>query len=250
MGFLKATLEFIRRTLGLSHPEPVLSLGTVGAAAADSAEDDEDDEAEAGGGERDEDATRDGQLSIEEEWTELQLFIERCEAEQLDLAGLDVADPAGFWARQGRIEQANAGGMNPQHAVIAAGFRGVEHWEQVSRYFQAKWSELVRHASGEREIRPREAFTAAAAQARGSWTPQTDAGLLEPVHGVSLDQWARASAILAETPADASPAEIDAALAPVGLTRERFADADAAWQERMRRDDSRTIAARLDATRR
>jgi len=163
MGLFRAIIDLFRRLLGLSR-EPVLSLGSGAqnpgkpAPALDLDEEDGDTEPD--------DATRDGQLSIEDEWAELQILIARFEAEGIDLAGLDIADPASFWTRHLVIEQHQRHGKGRLHAVVAAGFRGLEHWDEVSRYFQAKWSQLSRRDTGELEIRPRQEFTDAALRAR------------------------------------------------------------------------------------
>jgi hypothetical protein len=163
VGLFQNILDFFRRVLGLSR-EPVLSLGSAGKPAAppptEDDEDDEDGEADA------DDATRDGQANIEDEWADIQVFVARCEAESIDLAGLDIDDPTTFWARQQRIEQGESGGKGRLHSVVSAGFRSLEHWEQVSRYYQAKWSQMTRRPTGELEIRPRDEFTAAALRAR------------------------------------------------------------------------------------
>lgn len=233
MGVFKAIFDL----LGLSKGEPVPSVPVDPGAAPAPIEDDD-------GG--DEDSTRDGQLDIEEEWAELQMLIHRCEAESLDLAGMDIADPKTFWARQAKISQGQADGKTYLHSVISAGFRGVEHWEQVSRYYQAKWSQLVRLPHGEREIRPRDEFTAAAGGALTS-QPAVDPRLLEPVRGVSLEQWARAAAAVSRLSAHAEPAEVEAALAAHRLDRPTFDAVNAAWQDRMQRDRSLTIAARFGA---
>lgn len=166
MGFFQNILDFFRRLLGRPR-EPVLSLGGAGkpappTPAKDEEEDEDEDEAEADG----DDATRDGQANIEDEWADIQVFIARCEAERIDLAGLDIRDPASFWARQIRVEQGQSEGKGRLHAVVTAGFRSLEHWEQVSRYFQAKWSLLARRDTGDLEIRPHEEFTDAALRAR------------------------------------------------------------------------------------
>lgn len=161
MGFFQSILDFFRRMFGVPR-EPVLSLGSSSGPAAPNQLDDDDDESEADA----DDATRDGQANIEDEWADLQVFVARCEAESIDLAGLDISDPAAFWARQHRIEEGEAGGKGRLHSVVSAGFRGLEHWEQVSRYYQAKWSQLTRRPTGELEIRPRDEFTAAALRAR------------------------------------------------------------------------------------
>lgn len=234
MGVFKAILEM----MGIGKGEPVLSLGTV-SPKPPSDVDREDDEA---------DPTRDGQLDIEDEWAELEMLVQRCEAEVIDLAGLDLADPRSFWERQARIARGRAEGKGELHAVVSAGFRSVEHWELVSRYYQAKWSELVHLPSGEREIRPRSEFAAAgAAAARQVAGPQVDPRLLEPVHGVSLEVWAQAAATVSRLRSRAPAAEIDAALAPLRLDHATYAEIDAAWQERMRRDTTMTIAARFGA---
>ena len=163
MGPLRAILDFFRRFLGLAR-EPVLSLGT-GTSSAPVADDADDDDADESPGN---DATRDGQVNIEDEWADLQVLIARCEAETIDLAGLDIRDPATFWARQLRIEEGQRGGKGHLHAVVSAGFRSLEHWHEVSHYYQAKWSQLSRRDNGELEIRPHETFTNAALRARDS----------------------------------------------------------------------------------
>jgi hypothetical protein len=163
----RSIIDLFRRLLGLSR-EPVLSLGSgtqTNAKPAVPSLDEDDDDAEDGDAGPD-DATRDGQLSIEDEWSELQILIARREAEGIDLAGLDINDPASFWARQLRIEEHMRQGKGRLHSVVAAGFRGLEHWDEVSRYFQAKWSQLARRDTGELEIRPRQEFTDAAVRAR------------------------------------------------------------------------------------
>ena len=139
------------------------SSGSSGSSALDpdALDDDEEDDEETGP----DDATRDGQLSIEDEWAELQILIARHEAEGIDLAGLDITDPTSFWTRQLRIDDHRRQGKGRLHSVVSAGFRSLEHWDEVSRYFQAKWSQLARRDTGELEIRPRPEFTDAALRA-------------------------------------------------------------------------------------
>jgi hypothetical protein len=164
VGLFQNILDFFRRLLGRPR-EPVLSLGSTGKPAPQTPakeEDEDEDEGEADG----DDATRDGQANIEDEWADIQVFVARCEAEGIDLAGLDINDPTTFWARQQRIEQGESGGKGRLHSVVSAGFRSLEHWEQVSRYYQSKWSHMSRQPTGELEIRPRDEFTAAALRAR------------------------------------------------------------------------------------
>jgi len=161
VGFFQSIIDFVRRIFGMSR-EPVLSLGSGGKPAASPIEEDDEEDPETDA----DDATRDGQANIEDEWADLQVFVARCEAESIDLAGLDITDPTSFWARARRIEQGEADGKGRLHSVVAAGFRSLEHWDQVSRYYQAKWSQLVRRSTGDLEIRPHDQFTAAALQVR------------------------------------------------------------------------------------
>lgn len=236
MGVFKAILGLF----GLGKADPVASvdLSTGGTAGADNEDPDTDNADE---------STRDGYADVDEEWADLQMVIQRFEAEGIDLSGLDIRDPRTFWARQRLIAQGRAAGKSYLHSVVSAGFRSVEHWEAVSRYFQAKWSSRVELPGGRREIRPRDEFTAAAVGAHDTRDLRLDPKLLEPVRGVSLELWARASAHLARLSTHADRADIDAALVRLGLDHAAFTAADAVWQERMRQDGSMTIAARFSA---
>lgn len=224
MGVFKSLLALLGRT----EAEPVPTVAP-GVAALDEA-----------------DQEPAGDEAVLEAWDDLQMFIQRCEREAIDLAGLDLADPATFLSRQARIERLQVEGRSYEHSVIAAGFAGVDHWEQVSRYYQARWSHLVDCEAGGREIRPRDEFLAAV-DALAAATPAVDPRLLEPVRGVSLERWARAAAALTRVSAHAGHAEIDAALAPFGLDRSSYEAVNTIWQDRMRRDPTLTIAARFGA---
>lgn len=228
MGVLKSLLALLGRPAG----DPVPTLAAAGVAPLD---DDAADDEHPG-----------DDPGVLEAWDDLQMFIQRCEAEALDLAGLDLADPATFMSRQARIERLQLEGRSYEHSVIAAGFTGVAHWEQVSRYYQARWSQLAVRRGGGREIRLRDPFLAAAS-AHTAGAPAVDPRVLEPVLGVSLERWARAAAALARVSAHADAAAVTAALAPHGLDRGTYETVNAIWQERMRRDASLTIAARFGA---
>ncbi len=169
MGIFRSILDNCRRLLGLPR-EPVVSLGTgaqvvrgVAAPHDDNDDNDDIDDADVDGPD---DATRDGQYRVEDEWDDMQVFMVRCEAEGIDLAGLDITDPTSFWTRQLKIEEHQRQGKGRLHSVVLAGFRSLEHWDQVSRYYQAKWSQLAQRDTGELEIRPRGEFTRAALSAR------------------------------------------------------------------------------------
>ena len=131
MGVFKAIFELI----GLSKGEPVPTVADASVGA--SSHSGEDDDAV------DEDSTRDGQLDIEEEWAELQMLIHRCEAESLDLAGLDIADPKTFWARQTKISRAQGDGngrLDKWQAVLIATLASASSAALaviVARYFMA-----------------------------------------------------------------------------------------------------------------
>lgn len=168
MGIFRFIIALSRRLRGIPR-DPVASLdppasGPSAAARDHGGDDDDDDDDDDGLGL--DDATRDGQHSVQDEWDDMQSLIARCDAEGIDIAGLDIDDPTSFWTRQMRIEEHRRQGKGRLHSVVLVGFRSLEHWDQVSRYYQARWSQLVERDTGELEIRPRQEFTDAALHAR------------------------------------------------------------------------------------
>ena len=148
MGLGSTFVDVFKRLLGVAKEPPIATL--EGAAALGPEPDDEPD-----------DEPEDEATSVEDEWADMQAFAARCEAEAIDLAGVDIDDPATYWARQHRFDAALQAGSSRHDAARAAGFTDARHWEWVSQYVQTKWSELVRH-DGRAMIRQKAAFLAAA----------------------------------------------------------------------------------------
>lgn len=149
MGLGSTFVDVFRRIIGISKEPPIATLQDSAASSPASAADEEGEDEEA-----------DEATSVEDEWADMQAFVARCEAEALDLAGIDVADPASYWMRHRQIEAGVARGRSRDESAREAGFTDARHWEWVSQYVQTKWSELIRHES-RAVIRQKAAFVAA-----------------------------------------------------------------------------------------
>jgi len=159
MGFGNTIVDVLRRLVGISKDPPVAVVDPNAAATAGESE----PEPEAAA---DPDADDDSlpPTSARDEWEDMQAFVARCEAEAIELCGIDIDDPTSFWEHYSRIE------TNPDDAARearakAAGFADLHHWEWVSQYCQIKWSELVEDTDPP-EIRAKPPFSAAAERAR------------------------------------------------------------------------------------
>ena len=153
MGFGNAIVDVLRRLVGLSKEPQVVDLQEQGAPAVDDDPEDEPDDDE-------------GQPSVQDEWDDMQAFAVRCEAEAIDLAGIDINDPRTYWVRYLEIEVPEGEKIGTRESrAKSAGFGDIRHWEWVSQYYQIKWSELIEQPEGP-AIRTRPAFDAARAEAR------------------------------------------------------------------------------------
>lgn len=185
----------------------------------------------------------------EEEWQDIQTFIARCEASGLDLAGLNVEEPAGYWTVSQEIDQTEPDGNGRTLVAQKHGFRDLSHWETVAQYFQSKWSHKTVDDDGEPTVTVRDEFTNALLsagqaqwQASQSAAAAADPTLLAPVEGVSVDQWAQAAAAMANMGNGATQADCDAKLVALGLDRATYDKANAGWQAKMQGDTSFVIA--------
>ncbi len=106
-----------------------------------------------------EDEANESSLDVEEQWGDLQAFVARCEAEQVELYGLDPADPNTYWQRRRDIERAQPGGR--EEVLARFGIPNIEAWQQVSRYFEAKWSRFEQSPAGGSKIVVDERFAKA-----------------------------------------------------------------------------------------
>jgi len=155
MGLSHTLVDVFKRLVGIAKEPAVVTLD-AGASAAAVEEVEEAEEAEEA--EHDDEAS-----TVEDDWADTQAFIARCEAEALDVAGLQLGDPDAYWARHQRIEAAGGQGSRDERAR-AAGFKDARHWDSVSHYVRARWSELVRGEQGA-SIREKAEFRAAAERA-------------------------------------------------------------------------------------
>ena len=185
----------------------------------------------------------------QEEWRELQEYIARVEGHGIDLAGIEMADPVSFWAKYFAIEEAEAQGGSRDEAIVQQGFQNADHWEMVSTYIQAKWSELVTNEDDELEVRQRDDFTNGALQARQGQMQQqmTDQAaanpqLLEPVEGVAVEQWAQIAAGMTQLPQGATADDVNQYLLGFGMDRAKYDVVNNEWTARMSQDHSMVIS--------
>lgn len=183
---------------------------------------------------------------VRQSWDRLKSFVARCEAEDLDLAGLHIEDPIGFWARYTRIECAKLRGTSPESAVRAEGLSCLDHWVVVDRYFQARYSELVRQSSGKLAIRFIDAFQRAADQSERAVNEARDAiareaAELEPIGGVTLERFAEIGAALAHLGAEATRARTTEVLAAFGVGAATFGSVRRGWEARMEADKTKRL---------
>ncbi len=163
MSFGSTVVDVLRRLVGISKDPPVVVVDPNAAATAGDPEPEPEPDADP--------PTDDDSLpptSARDEWEDMQAFIARCEAEAIELGGIDIDDPASFWQYYSRIETDGADEADEaarEARAKAAGFADLRHWEWVSRYCQIKWSELIEDADPP-EIRAKPSFSAAAERLR------------------------------------------------------------------------------------
>ncbi len=164
MGFGNTFVDVLRRLVGIKSETPVVALDLAATTPAEPEPDGDTDNDPI-----DEDSLR--PASARDEWEDMQAFVARCEAEAIDLGGIDIDDPESFWRYCAKIEPREpTGDSESQEAARgarakAAGFADLHHWEWVSQYCQIKWSELVEDCDPP-EIRAKPIFRAAAEKIR------------------------------------------------------------------------------------
>ncbi len=216
MGLLKTLIDFIMKLLGMkSEPAELPSAGTGGhvhahAASAPPAEPEQEEEEEA----------------------------------QFDLAGFDPQhDEEAFF--EGVLYMESEGMIAPNVTITEQnrldterkyGIRDRSHWHVVK---DSCYAVLVKKYGSIEEVAQREfnwkgTFTQKLMQK----TAQSKAasGELNPVEGISLEQWAGINAALAQG------ANIDDMLKGQGIDKARWDKARAEWEARMARDTTFTVA--------
>ena len=192
---------------------------------------------------------RDAAANAQEEWAELQAFIQKFEQQGISLAGVDIDDPVSYWIRHFAVEASEMEGNPRAQAVVEQGFGDVPHWDMVCQYVIAKWSVLGHDDDGEPAVVQRDEFTNSMMKARMQGMQQmqsqaaaADPSLLAPVHGVSVDQWAQISAGLSRLGAGTTDGDVDRFVRQYGIDRATWDAANAGWQAKMQSDTSFVIA--------
>lgn len=180
------------------------------------------------------------------QWDRLKTFVARCDREDLDLAGLHIEDAITFWGRHARIERAKLDNVGAEQAVKAEGFSCLDHWSVVSRYFQARYSELVKLPDGKLAIRYVDAFQRACEQAERDVAEERarrerEAALFEPISGVTLERFAEIAAAMAHLGAEATRTRTTELLAAYGLGTATFGAVRRGWESRMEGDTSKKL---------
>ncbi len=246
MGLIQRIILFFKRLFGMeTSNQAALGAGAQSSMPGNApAAPEVDDDSFA-----DEDDDDDPAKVAQQRWQDLQELIARCEREGLDLVGIDVNDPLTLWQKQFAIEQDEQNGLEHEAAVQKHGFRDRDHWGLVMEYMQAKWSVLGTDADGVPDVVVRDEFHNAALQARMGQVQSmqqaqldADPSQLEPINGVSLEQWAAAAAAVSKLPQTASRDQVAELLAQHGLDQATFDMASAGWQQRMQNDPTGAIS--------
>jgi hypothetical protein len=188
----------------------------------------------------------------QQDWNTMLRLIAHVESGAVSLAGVDPEDPKTWWTKQSAYERACHAGESREEAARSVGFRDVSHLETIQGYMNAKWSVFEKNEDGRFEIRIRDEFVDAIGQVGSDHHAgqqqaaiAADPRLLEPVGGVTLEQWATASGVCARLGAGATPQQVAEALARFGLTPATFDAACSAWQAKMTTDTTFVIATKF-----
>ena len=249
MGFIQSIIDFFMKLFGLAKDEPAAlsapsapSANSTSSARADSSDDD-DEPREKSPAER--------RAYVEKEYADLQAFAARCEAQRIDLKNLDVRAPDTYWATLFAFEGAQQDGAEPAQAYASIGFSKAE-WENVSQYFQAKWSHIATDSDGLPQVTVKDEFTNAAMTARmgqmaAKQAAAADPTLLAPVEGISVDVWATAAVAMTKLAMDATAADVNKVLAGYGMDRAKWDAINAGWMTKMQGDVTGAIATKYGA---
>jgi hypothetical protein len=246
MGFFQKIIDFFLSLFGMKKSTPALpaAQGTGATAPATAAKSSSDD---------DDDKPIDRKKYAEEKWHETQQFIAQVEAKGPGyLGGLDIKDPIGFYIRQQEFDQHQMDGKSGDAAAQALGYKNRDHFYEVRDYFSAKYSYLGTNDEGQPDVLIKDEFTNAMMQAamegmkrKQMAAAMADPTLLQPENGVSVEQWAAASAALAMMAQPATLAQVGELLAKQGLDKPKYDQANTAWQAKMQRDTTGVIATKF-----
>ncbi len=253
MGFIQSIIDFFMKLFGMTKDEPAglsgsssssASSGSASASSSSSSDDEDEDR---------EPSPADRKAAVEKEFAELQAFAAQCEAQRIDLKGLDIHNPEHYWGKLFAFEGAQQDGAEPEDAYKSIGFTKSE-WERVSQYFQAKWSQITTDDDGMPQVNVKDEFTNAAMTARmGQMAAKqaaaaaADPTLLAPVEGISVEVWAQAAVAMTKLPAGATAADVNKMLATHGMDRAKWDKINDGWMAKMQGDVTGAIATKYGA---
>jgi hypothetical protein len=247
VGLIQQIINFIKRLLGMGGDEPALGSGAASSGASAQAGSSSFASSATDSDDTDSDSDHPGAYA-RENWQELQQFIRQFEASGENMAGVDWQQPVTWWKKQFGVEEAQQNGKSAEQAIREHGFRDRDHMDRVGQYVAAKWSRFGENDDGEDDVLIDDEYQNAALQARTGQVAAmqanalaADPSLLQPVAGVSLDQWANAAATMAQM-GSATPQQVSEALARIGITKEQYDQANAGWQAKMQGDTTFVIA--------
>jgi len=249
MGFFQKIIDFFLGLFGMKKSAPALPAAQTAPAAASAStakkSDDDDDD--------DDDKPIDRKKYADEKWKETQEFIVRIEAKGKDyLGGIDASDPVSYHIKQSEFDQHQMDGKSGDDAARAIGFRNRDHFYEVRDYISAKYSYLGTNDEGQPDVLIKDEYTNAmmtaameAMKRKQAAAAAADPTLLQPENGVSVEQWAAASAGLAMMKQPATLAQVGELLAKLGLDKPKYDQANTAWQAKMQRDTTGAIATKF-----
>ncbi len=245
MSFIQKIIDFILGLFGAKKtaPPPQLAAAPPPAAAVSASTADTDD---------DEDKPIDRQKYAQEQWADVQKGIAAFEATNQLPPGMSWNDPVAFWVKAFGVEEAQMKGRDQDSAARENGFRDYEHFTECRDYVSWKWSELGTNSDGQPDVIIKDEYQNAMMKARMSQhqaaqqaAANADPTLLKPEDGVTVEQWAGASAAMAGLGPNATMQQVTETLAKFGLDKVKYEKANLAWQAKMQRDTTAVIATKF-----
>lgn len=245
MSFIQKIIDFFLGLFGGKKSAPQLAApppAQAQSAAKSSSSDDDDDE----------EKPFDRKKYAEESWADTQKGIARFEASNSLPAGLSWNDPVACWMKLFGVEDSQMKGRDQDAAARENGFRSYEHYVECRDYITWKWSYLGTNSDGQPDVVIKDEFQNAMMKARmgqqqaaQAAAANADPTLLQPEDGVTIDQWAGASAAMAGLGATATMQQVAETLAKFGLDKAKYEKANTAWQAKMQRDTTFVIATKF-----
>lgn len=245
MSFVQKIIDFFLGLFGAKKSAPQLSAPPQHAAASAP-------EAPSSSSDDDDDKPMDRQKYAQEQWADTQKGIARFEATNKLPTGLSWNDPVACWMKLFGVEDSQMKGKDQDAAAQENGFNDYEHYTDCRDYVTWKWSELGTNSDGLADVIVKDEFTNAMMKARmgqhqaaQAAAANSDPTLLQPEDGVTIDQWAGASAAMAGLGANGTMAQVVETLAKFGLDKAKYEKANTAWQAKMQRDTTFVIATKF-----